>query len=95
MAEVLTTSEAVRRFRMHPATVLRLILTQRVTANKDANGRWLIRRSDLERWNEQRRRRKSLPAAPADRDVDVHDVRDHFHGQRKTGLPVFDGERPR
>ncbi len=55
--EVLTTSEAVRRFQMHPATVLRLILTQRVTAHKDANGRWLIRRSDLERWSRQRVRR--------------------------------------
>jgi len=52
--EVITTSEAVRQFRMHPATVLRLILTQRVTASKDANGKWLIRRSDLERWNRQR-----------------------------------------
>lgn len=57
MAEVVSTSEAVRMFQMHPATVLRLILTQRVTAEKDANGRWLIRRSDLEAWNRQRLRR--------------------------------------
>ena len=55
--EVVTTSEAVRQFEMHPATVLRLILTQRVTAHKDANGKWLVRRSDLERWNRQRVRR--------------------------------------
>ena len=55
--EVITTTDAVRQFRMHPATVLRLILTQRVTAHKDANGKWLIRRSDLERWNRQRVRR--------------------------------------
>lgn len=55
--EVLTTSEAVRQFQMHPATVLRLILTQRVSAEKDSNGRWLVRRSDLERWNRQRVRR--------------------------------------
>jgi hypothetical protein len=54
MGDVLTTSEAVRAFRMHPATVLRLILTRRVAAKKDANGRWLIRRSDLEAWNRQR-----------------------------------------
>lgn len=54
---MLTTSEAVRQFGMHPATVLRLILTQRVAAEKDVNGRWLIRRSDLERWNRQRVRR--------------------------------------
>jgi hypothetical protein len=55
--EFLTSSEAVRRFRMHPATVLRLILTQRVSAHKDGNGRWLVRRCDLERWNAQRVRR--------------------------------------
>jgi hypothetical protein len=53
----LTTSEAVRAFQMHPATVLRLILTQRVTARKDGNGRWLIQRADLENWNAQRVRR--------------------------------------
>jgi len=52
--EVVTTSEAVRQFQMHPATVLRLILTQRVAAHKDANGKWLVRRSDLERWNSRR-----------------------------------------
>jgi Helix-turn-helix domain len=50
-----TTSEAVRQFQMHPATVLRLILTRRVEARKDADGKWLIRLSDLERWNRQRR----------------------------------------
>ena len=55
--EVITTSDAVRQFQMHPATVLRLILTQRVSAEKDSNGRWLVRRSDLERWNRQRVRR--------------------------------------
>lgn len=55
--EVLTTSEAVRQFQMHPATVLRLILTQRVAAEKDSNGRWLVRRSDLEAWNRNRQRR--------------------------------------
>jgi hypothetical protein len=55
MREVVTTSEAVRIFRMHPATVLRLILTQRVTAEKDSNGRWLVRRSDLEAWNRARK----------------------------------------
>lgn len=59
--EVVTTSEAVRQFHMHPATVLRLILTQRVAAHKDANGRWLVRRSDLERWNRQRVRRVPKP----------------------------------
>lgn len=57
MKEVLTTSEAVRQFQMHPATVLGLILTQRVAAHKDANGKWLVSRSDLEAWNRQRVRR--------------------------------------
>ena len=55
--EVMTTSEAVRQFQMHPATVLRLILTQRVSAHKDANGKWLVQRADLERWNSRRVRR--------------------------------------
>jgi hypothetical protein len=59
--EVLTTSEAVRQYQMHPATVLRLILTQRVAAHKDANGKWLVRRSDLERWNRQRVHRAPKP----------------------------------
>lgn len=53
----LTTSEAVRAFQMHPATVLRLILTQRVTARKNRDGRWLIQRADLEEWDAQRVRR--------------------------------------
>ena len=61
--EVVTTSEAVREFGMHPATVLRLILTERVAAHKDANGKWLIRRSDLERWNAQRGRQVPRPKA--------------------------------
>jgi hypothetical protein len=53
---VLTTSEAVRTYHAHPVTILRLILTGRVSAEKDANGRWLIVRADLERWNRTRRR---------------------------------------
>jgi Helix-turn-helix domain len=63
--ELVTTSEAVRQFRMHPATVLRLILTQRVAAHKDASGKWLIQRSDLERWNRQRARRAPKPEQEA------------------------------
>ena len=42
---------------MHPATVLRLILTQRVMARKDPNGRWLISKDSLERWNRERVRK--------------------------------------
>ena len=55
--KVLTTSEAVRQFDVHPVTVLRLILTQRLSAHKDADGHWLISRESLERWNKQRVRR--------------------------------------
>jgi hypothetical protein len=74
MQEVLTTSEAVRQFQMHPATVLRLILTQRVAAHKDANGKWLVRRSDLERWNNQRVRRtpRAAQAAISGAAAEVH-----------------------
>jgi hypothetical protein len=57
--KVLTTSEAVRAFSMHPATVLRLILTQRVTAKKNSDGRWLISAESLERWNRERVRKAS------------------------------------
>jgi hypothetical protein len=65
MQEVLSTTEAVRMFQMHPATVLRLILTQRVAAEKDRSGRWLIRRSDLEAWNRTRRSfHKKIPEPP-------------------------------
>jgi Helix-turn-helix domain len=63
--DVLTTSEAVRRFSMHPATVLRLILTGRVTAQKDTNGHWLIDRDSLERWNRNRQRRAPKPEQAA------------------------------
>jgi hypothetical protein len=53
----LTTSEAVREFQMHPGTVLRLILTRRVRGRKNADGKWLIQRTDLEAWNRTRRSR--------------------------------------
>jgi len=62
MSEVLTTSEAVRTFRMHPATVLRLILTGRVSAQKNADGRWLIDRDGLERWDRSRGQRSAAAA---------------------------------
>lgn len=54
MNEVMTTSQAVRAFDMHPITVLRLIQMRKVAAKKDANGRWLIRRADLEAWSRKR-----------------------------------------
>lgn len=55
MSDFLTTTESVREFRMHPTTVLRLILTKRVKAHKDVNGKWLVQRADLEHWNQLRR----------------------------------------
>jgi len=57
MTETLSTTEAVRIFRCHPATILRLILMQRVSAEKDRDGRWRISRTDLENWNRNRRKR--------------------------------------
>ena len=57
MPKVLTTSQAVRAFSMHPATVLRLILTHRVAAKKNTDGRWLISAESLERWNRERVRK--------------------------------------
>jgi hypothetical protein len=71
--EFVTTSDAVRLFRMHPATVLRLIVTQRVEAHKDLNGKWLVRHSDLERWNSRRLHRAPKPLQQADSDIpEVH-----------------------
>src|SRR5579872_6452292 len=59
MPEVITVTEAVRAFGMHPITVSRLIQMQRVRAKKDGNGHWLIQRADLEAWDQQRTRRKT------------------------------------
>ncbi len=53
----LTTSQAVRAFEVHPNVLSRLILMGRVKARKNADGRWLISRESLERWNRQRVRR--------------------------------------
>jgi hypothetical protein len=70
MSKEVGTSEAVRQYDAHPATILRLILTGRVSAHKDANGRWLIRRSDLDRWNRQRVRRKSFSTTQPETDTE-------------------------
>jgi Helix-turn-helix domain len=64
MAE-LTTSEAVRAFDVHPNVLLRLILMGRLDARKDADGRWLINRDSLDRWNRQRMRRTPRPKQAA------------------------------
>jgi len=56
MAE-LTTSQAVRTYETHPNVLNRLILMGRLKARKNADGRWLISKEALERWNRQRTRR--------------------------------------
>jgi excisionase family DNA binding protein len=53
----LSTSEAVRAYGTHPNVLLRLILTGKLEAHKNGDGRWLISKESLERWNRQRVRR--------------------------------------
>jgi hypothetical protein len=53
----LTTSQAVRAFEIHPNVLNRLLLMGRLKAHKNADGRWLISKESLERWNSQRVRR--------------------------------------
>ena len=53
----MTTTQAVRTYKTHPNVLNRLILMGRLQARKDADGRWLIRKESLERWNSQRVRR--------------------------------------
>ncbi len=57
----MTTSQAVRAFEVHPNVLIRLILMGRLAARKNADGRWLINRESLERWNRQRMRRTLRP----------------------------------
>lgn len=60
MAEM-TTSQAVRTYGAHPNVLLRLILTGRLKARKNADGRWLISKESLDCWNRQRVRRARTP----------------------------------
>jgi len=53
----MTTTQAVRAYETHPNVLNRLILMGRLEARKNADGRWLISRESLERWNRQRVRR--------------------------------------
>ena len=53
----MTTAEAVRRYRTHPNVLGRLILLGRLQARKNADGRWLISKESLDRWNRNRVRR--------------------------------------
>jgi hypothetical protein len=57
----LTTTQAVRAYKTHPNVLIRLILMGRLDARKNADGRWLISRDSLERWNRQRVRRTPEP----------------------------------
>jgi hypothetical protein len=57
----MTTTQAVRAYETHPNVLNRLILMGRLKARKNADGRWLINRESLERWNSQRVRRAPKP----------------------------------
>jgi hypothetical protein len=61
----LTTTQAVRAYATHPNVLNRLILMGRLEAHKNADGRWLINRESLERWNAQRVRRLPKPIEAA------------------------------
>jgi predicted site-specific integrase-resolvase len=53
----LTTSQAVQLYGVFPNVLHRMILMGRLEARKNADGRWLISKDSLERWNRQRKRR--------------------------------------
>jgi hypothetical protein len=53
----LTTSQAVQVYDTHPNVLIRLILMGRLKARKNADGRWLINKESLDKWNSNRIRR--------------------------------------
>ena len=53
----LTTSQAMQAYKVFPNVLHRMILMGRLEARKNADGRWLISKESLERWNRQRARR--------------------------------------
>jgi hypothetical protein len=57
----LTTSQAVQLYDVFPNVLHRMILMGRLKARKNADGRWLISKKSLERWNRQRVRRTPKP----------------------------------
>jgi len=62
----LTTTEAARGYDAHPSVLNCLIRMGRLKAHKDSNGRWLIEKESLERWNRGRvRRPKRASCTPA------------------------------
>jgi hypothetical protein len=59
----LTTSQAVQAYGVFPNVLHRMILMGRLEARKNADGRWLISKKSLERWN--RKRVRKAPKAEA------------------------------
>jgi predicted site-specific integrase-resolvase len=53
----LTTSQAVQTYGVFPNVLHRMILMGRLKARKNADGRWLISKDSLERWDRNRVRR--------------------------------------
>jgi hypothetical protein len=53
----LTTSQAVQTYGVFPNVLHRMILMGRLEARKNADGRWLISKKSLERWDRKRVRR--------------------------------------
>jgi hypothetical protein len=68
----MTTTQAVRAYETHPNVLNRLILMGRLKAHKNADGRWLISKDSLERWNRQRVRRAPKPEQVAVPPTAVH-----------------------
>jgi predicted site-specific integrase-resolvase len=61
----LTTSQAVQRYGVFPNVLHRMILMGRLAARKNADGRWLISKESLERWDRQRARKATKRAKAA------------------------------
>ncbi len=53
----LTMSQAVQAYGVYPNVLHRMILMGRLEARKNADGRWLISKQSLEKWNAKRVRR--------------------------------------
>lgn len=56
MKEIRTT-EAARRFDVHPNFLNKMLNMGRLEGRKDVNGHWWIDLESLERWNARRQRR--------------------------------------
>jgi predicted site-specific integrase-resolvase len=61
----LTTSQAVQTYGVFPNVLHRMILMGRLKARKNADGRWLISKESLERWDRKRVRRAPKAAQTA------------------------------